>query len=1375
MPLTSALTRDHLAALVEHMPVAISVYRLDDLADPRSLRLVYGNARSEEITGLRASEEVGRRIVDIAPNVAETGMLELYAEVARGGDELDLGAIEYGDDRIARRTFHVKALPLPDQCVAVEFRDVSEKQELHELRQVQHALEGSEERLRLATHSAALGTWDYDLVSDELNWDARCKAIFGLAPNDPIDFDVFVSLVHPDDRAETLRQVEGALDPSGEGRYDIEYRVVWPDQTTHWVHATGKGLFEDVDGARKAVRFIGTARDITEAKHAAAELAASEERYRFLGQTLEQQLWTSHPDGKLDYVNRFTCDYFGRSEAEMIGEGWQHVIHEEDLPLIVERWTRALETGEPYEVEFRLRRAQDQEYRWHIGRAHALRDDEGHIVKWFGANTDIHERKKAEETLLAVRRELEATNQSLEARVAERTARLEAFAEDLKLLHRITTANHTSRNALVDAYLEAGCAMFNMPVGVLGRVSVQDGTALFIPEAIIGDEIHLQVDVPAELSQLFAKDVVQREETVAIVDASDQEAWSTHQAFLERGHRSFLGTPIWVDDHLYGTVHFLSPEPQESGFEAFEQQIVEVLAEMIGRALSLERAQRERETQDLLYRSIVETVSEALLLVNWDGAILMSNPAAEELLGIDSEDRYSRLSGEHRWEIFDEEGMPIKDDELPERRVLRDGTPVQGEIQGVRSEDGSISWLSVNARALDRDADGKQDAVVISFNDITTLRNANETLEEQTLQLKEAQQLAKLGYWHFDLASGHVHWSDELYDIFGVDRSMGEVNYEKYAERLHPEDRPDVEAAVQKAIETGEPYELSHRVVQPNGSVRWIHSHGEALLDAEGNPLRLQGTAQDVTERVEAQRAIEGLTKRLERILEAAGEGIYGLDLEGRTTFVNAAAAAMLGYTRDELIGQNQHEVLHHSHPDGSPYDQKACPIYAVLQDGQERRVDDEVFWRNDGSSFPVEYVSSPIEDEGTVVGAVVVFQNVSERRKAEEAVRASEMRLRTLTDAAAEAIVTANEDGRIVDWNKGAETIFGHAKEDIVGQLLERIMPERYRDAHRQGMKRYLATGAERVIGQSVELVGLRQDGSTFPLDLSLTTWTMDGATYFTAIIRDITERKEAQRRLEEYAAEIEAARQRLQSYTDELEERNEELQQFAYVASHDLQEPLRMVTSFLQLLERRYGEVLDDTATQYIDFAVDGARRMQALIKDLLAYSRVGTHGRDFEAVEGDALLETVLRDLGPALSEVDGEIEADALPSIHGDPTQLHQLFLNLISNAIKFRRPGTTPSIRISASPAMLAKGRPGWQFQIADNGIGIEQQYADRIFQVFQRLHTRDEYEGTGIGLAICKKIVERHGGDIGFEPTPGGGTTFIFTLPSEPPLTHSIT
>ncbi|MSP38947.1 MAG: GHKL domain-containing protein [Deltaproteobacteria bacterium] len=245
----------------------------------------------------------------------------------------------------------------------------------------------------------------------------------------------------------------------------------------------------------------------------------------------------------------------------------------------------------------------------------------------------------------------------------------------------------------------------------------------------------------------------------------------------------------------------------------------------------------------------------------------------------------------------------------------------------------------------------------------------------------------------------------------------------------------------------------------------------------------------------------------------------------------------------------------------------------------------------------------------------------------------------------------------------------------------------------------------------------------------------------------------------LKQREGDLSRANQGLQQREAELTTSNEELQQFAYVASHDLQEPLRMITSYTTLLAKRYKGKLDADADEFIGFAVDGAKRMQGLIQDLLTYSRVGSKGNEFVPTDCESVLSTTLKSLAVAIAESGAEIHHDPLPTVRGDVGQLGQLFQNLIGNAIKYRN-GNAPEVHLSCH-----KQGNEWRFSVKDNGIGIDPQFAEKVFVIFQRLHTREEYEGTGIGLAVCKKIVERHGGKIWLESEPGKGSTFYFTLP----------
>ncbi|MFD3975275.1 CHASE3 domain-containing protein [Streptomyces cyaneofuscatus] len=252
--------------------------------------------------------------------------------------------------------------------------------------------------------------------------------------------------------------------------------------------------------------------------------------------------------------------------------------------------------------------------------------------------------------------------------------------------------------------------------------------------------------------------------------------------------------------------------------------------------------------------------------------------------------------------------------------------------------------------------------------------------------------------------------------------------------------------------------------------------------------------------------------------------------------------------------------------------------------------------------------------------------------------------------------------------------------------------------------------------------------------------------------------------RRLVRELAFTEEARLRLDAQAADLQRSNAELEQFAYVASHDLQEPLRKVSSFTQLLQRRYGGQLDERADQYIDFAVDGANRMQTLISDLLNFSRVGRVHKAHQSIDLDTVLEETLSSLSVAVEETGAKITHDALPTLVADPSQMVMLWQNLIGNSVKFRRPGETPRIHITAAAEAGL-----WRFTVTDNGIGIPPEYAEKIFVIFQRLHTKDTYSGSGIGLAMCKKIVEFHGGSITIDPDYRDGARIIFTLAPEPP------
>lgn len=349
------------------------------------------------------------------------------------------------------------------------------------------------------------------------------------------------------------------------------------------------------------------------------------------------------------------------------------------------------------------------------------------------------------------------------------------------------------------------------------------------------------------------------------------------------------------------------------------------------------------------------------------------------------------------------------------------------------------------------------------------------------------------------------------------------------------------------------------------------------------------------------------------------------------------------------------------------------------------------------------------------------------------------------LLEAVPDAVVIVDRHGVIRRLNRQAEVMFGYGRAELVGQAVEVLIPDRYRVAHVGHRETYSAHPRTRAMGSGLELFGTRSDGAEFPVEVSLSPMSSAGESLVISTIRDVTDRK--------------AVEQRLRSTAADLARSNAELEQFAYVASHDLQEPLRMVASYTQLLGRRYRGKLGPDADEFIGFAVDGARRMQDLINDLLDYSRAGSRPLRLERVDTNQLVDDLSHELG-----TDGVVTRDDLPRVTADPTQLRRVLQNLIANGLKFHQSDTPPHVHVSGM-------RDGDfdRLRVRDNGIGIEPQYRERIFVLFQRLHTREEYPGTGIGLAICKRIVQRHGGAIEVESEPGQGTTFSFTLPVQTP------
>jgi PAS domain S-box-containing protein len=476
--------------------------------------------------------------------------------------------------------------------------------------------------------------------------------------------------------------------------------------------------------------------------------------------------------------------------------------------------------------------------------------------------------------------------------------------------------------------------------------------------------------------------------------------------------------------------------------------------------------------------------------------------------------------------------------------------------------------------------------------------------------------------------------------------------------------------------------------------------------------------------------------------VEACPSGMVASDPTGTILMVNAEAERLLGYSRQELIGQSIDLVVP---PRLREYHSRYRAAFIADARVRAMGAGRELFaLRKDGSEVPVE-VGLNLFATGASLMILSVIVDITQRKRAETEHKITQAQFRLAVEACPSGIVMVDAAGQIVMVNAKTEQMFGYSRQELIGQGVDILVPTRFRGKHPAFRSVFAANPGARPMGAGRDLFGRRKDNSEFPVEVGLNPIeTHDGCTVLSIIV-DISERKQA----ESLAA----------SQTRDLERSNAELEEFAYVAAHELLEPLRSVASYVHLLAERYQGKLDEKADKYLQFAVGGAKRMQTLITDLLAFSRVGSRVRPFQPTQSAAVVRQVIERLRPRIAEAQADIAFGPLPVVNADETQLGQLLQNLIGNALKFRstRP---PRIQLKAS---AHDGE--WLFSVADNGIGIDQQFADRIFQMFQRLHEQGKYEGSGIGLAIAKKIVERHGGRIWFESELGAGTTFYFTLP----------
>uniref|UniRef100_UPI00374266E1 PAS domain S-box protein n=1 Tax=Halopiger aswanensis TaxID=148449 RepID=UPI00374266E1 len=784
-----------------------------------------------------------------------------------------------------------------------------------------------------------------------------------------------------------------------------------------------------------------------------------------------------------------------------------------------------------------------------------------------------------------------------------------------------------------------------------------------------------------------------------------ETAMETQETIDLEHYSKILG--VWIEATIY---------PSESGVSVYFRDITE--------RKEIEQELRESEAR---FQTLAENVDEIVWMSTPDTKeMLYINPVYEDVWGRSREslydDPYSFLESVH----------PDDRDRVAEAYGSLPDSEYDEEFRVVRS-DGSTRWVHAQGVPV-RDEEDTPVRIVGIAADVTERRERERELREAKSQLEAATEAGAVGTWEWHVPEDRFVAGASFARTFDVDPEAARegVSLERFVSSIHEADRDRVEDAIDEALETCGEYEAEYRVRNADGEWRWVVARGHVECDGDGNPITFPGALADITERKRAEQALEETKTQLETLIGVLPVGVVVAEADGSLVRANDVSKAIWGGNVFDADCIDDYEQFTGWWADtGTPVAPDEWTMARVLQGEEVTEPDVFEIEADGGERRTIAVRGMPVRNaDGEVVRGVVTQSDITERREYRRRLETSERRHRTLVENFPDgAVALFDEDLEYTAVGGHYFDVVEADPDDRVGHHVSEVYPD--------------DIVAEIEPAFHAALNGEESDFEVTYNDRHFRLHTVpvrdaDGDIYAgMAVAQDVTERREYERK---------------------LEDSNERLEQFAYAVSHDLQEPLRMVSSYLSLLEDRYEDELDDDGREFIEFAVDGAERMRAMIDGLLEYSRVETRGDPLEPTDLNAVVDEVLDDLQFRIEETDADISVPELPHVEGDSNQLRQVFQNLLENAIEYSG-DEPPSITLSVD-----QRSDDWVISVADEGIGIDPDDADRIFDVFERLHTQDEHAGTGIGLALCERIVDRHGGEIWVDSDPGEGSTFSFTL-----------
>lgn len=1288
--------------LIKQSPVAMAIFRGEDMI------IEMGNDILLKKIWRRDIEEVkGKKLLDVFPELAYQPFPALLHKVYATGiphTQTEAEAfIHYDDTGLQRYYFDFEYAPLAetDGTTSGIIITVIDVTEKVETRR---KIEEAELRLRLANDAAQFGTFDWDFDNEAFQQSRRVSEIFGFGQDEQVTHQRFINAFHPQDKHIRDKAVEVSREKGDNLAY--EARIIWPDGSVHWVRTHGKVVFRN----GRPSRMYGTVQDITSEKNMLQLLETEGQRARMAIESAQLATFSWNVlTNEVSYSTRFIEIFgYGNQDPIFTRESMVNAIHPDDRQVRDLAVAECLKTGSLY-YEVRI----------------IWPDTTIHWIKVFGAV--LYNENKQPQQIFGIVQDINKEKEFVTL-LAENEDRLRIALESAEL-------------GTWDLHLD--------PVSIFYSPRLSQ---------IFGYNEY------KELSSQEFSDHVHPEDLPLVVKA--------HQDAMTSGLVEYEARIVWKD----GSVHWIRCHGKTLYNE--KQQPFR----MLGILMDITREKNaSREIEESEQRLRLATEASALGTFDLD---LITGNVIYSL-------RYLQIMGynENRpWSRQDFYDHIHPGDAEIARRGLQDALACGMLNYTVRIvwKDGSIHWVKKNG-IISYNQAGEPVRMIGTLLDITEERNATAALKESELLFKTISATAPVGLWLTDRVGNCIFvnrmWEEWTGESFENNLGAG------WLAKIPQEDRPELQIKFADALINKKHFSAEFRL-EKNGYTRWCVTEGYPFYNDEGAFMGFAGSVTDITDRknteIELENKVKARMEDLKRseerhhkmIDEIQDYAILLLSSEGIIQNWNKGAEKIKGYTEQEVIGKSF--KLFYSKEDLAA----SVPDKLLNSATKNGRAEAEGWrMRKDGSRFWASVVITALhDDDDNIIGFTKVTRDLTERKIVEEERIQQTLQLSAknaeliqqkdfvdvILDSSVDIISVFDTELRYISVNRSFEELYNVSKEQIIGQNIMKAFPPGQTTVFREYLDRALAGETLHGISHKSTITNRHYEAFFIPLKND------NGVYAVLAVAHDNTDILETTQKLKEANVILEEKTQDLQRANAALEKSNSELEQYAYVASHDLQEPLRKIRTYSGMLHESLKHKADEASMATLQKIIGSATRMSNLIYDLLNFSRLLNPERHFEETPLNTVFENIINDFELVIEQKNALVEVGELPVIQAVPLQMNQLFYNLLNNALKFSMDGRLPVIKVKAeklvtgkeySHTLLNTNLEYVDITITDNGIGFSQQYAEQIFEVFKRLHTRHVYQGSGIGLALCRRIVLNHQGDIFAEGKENNGSVFHVILP----------